>query len=75
MKSPAPIFLLAIILVIIIATATASIAIDSGLVAADGNVKHALHRSNLRKLKHGKGEDVQEDDNVKVRTHGIPPAV
>lgn len=74
MKSPAPIFLLAIILVII-ATATASIAIDSGLVAADGNVKHALHRSNLRKLKHGKGEDVQEDDNVKVRTHGIPPAV
>ena len=50
--------------------------IDNGLVAADGNVKHALQsRSNLRKLKHGKGEDVQEDDNVKVRTHGIPPAV
>ena len=74
MKSPAPILLLAIILVIIIATATASI--DNGLVAADGNVKHALQsRSNLRKLKHGKGEDVQEDDNVKVRTHGIPPAV
>ena len=65
MKSPAAIILLAIILATIIATVTASI--DNRLVV--GNVENALQpRSNLRVLQHGKGEDVQEEDDEEVRT-------